>query len=507
LVQLLRDDEVRKSVERAIARLGEVAAPALIAHAQEADAPLRAAIVRALGRLAGAGEGPIPSFLVLKLKDPDPKTRRNAAIALGHFRFPGVEEALASAWEADPRPEMRRTIAATLGKIGAASALALLQSASQSDEPELARIATRAKLMVERTESRSTNSGARVDATRATAEPVAVVALSRAGLEGLLASELAETEGVAGVQVIGPGEVRLRLVGRLDALFGARTMVWFRFPLAPEPVHPGEAVHDAAARAVGSDLARRVFETWSCGTPRYRIAWVGGGHRRAATWDAARAISRRAPLLVNDPTASTWELSIGATTQVVEVSITPSALSDPRFEWRRGDVPAASHPTIAAALARVAGVEPADIVWDPFVGSGAELAERARLGPYRSLIGSDLDPRALGVARSNLDSVQVRARLEQADALLHNPQGVTLVITNPPMGRRASRERGLAGDLDRFVTHVAFVLRAGGRLVWIAPWPRRTRVVAERAGLRLDWSQVVDMGGFAAEMQRWTKPS
>jgi 23S rRNA G2445 N2-methylase RlmL len=191
----------------------------------------------------------------------------------------------------------------------------------------------------------------------------------------------------------------------------------------------------------------------------------------------------------------------------VEVSITPSALSDPRFEWRRGDVPAASHPTIAAALARVAGVEPADIVWDPFVGSGAELAERARLGPYRSLIGSDLDPRALGVARSNLDSVQVRARLEQADALLHSPQGVTLVITNPPMGRRASRERGLAGDLDRFVTHVAFVLRAGGRLVWIAPWPRRTRVVAERAGLRLDWSQVVDMGGFAAEMQRWTKPS
>jgi hypothetical protein len=43
--------------------------------------------------------------------------------------------------------------------------------------------------------------------------------------------------------------------------------------------------------------------------------------------------------------------------------------------------------------------------------------------------------------------------------------------------------------------------------VWVAPWPARARAAAARAGLVLDRALVVDMGGFDAEMQRWTKPS
>jgi hypothetical protein len=75
------------------------------------------------------------------------------------------------------------------------------------------------------------------------------------------------------------------------------------------------------------------------------------------------------------------------------------------------------------------------------------------------------------------------------------------------MGRRASRAPGLADTLDQFVAHAAAVLVAGGRLVWVAPWPARARAAAARAGLVLDRALVVDMGGFDAEMQRWTKPS
>jgi tRNA G10 N-methylase Trm11 len=145
------------------------------------------------------------------------------------------------------------------------------------------------------------------------------------------------------------------------------------------------------------------------------------------------------------------------------------------------------------------------VVWDPFVGAGAELVERALLGPYRSLEGTDLESRALASARSNLDAAHISARLDRADALAHRPAGVTLVITNPPMGRRASRVPGLMADLDRFVEHVAGLLAPGGRLVWVAPWPERSRRVGEAAGLRLEWDQVVDMGGFDAEMQRWMK--
>jgi 23S rRNA G2445 N2-methylase RlmL len=218
-----------------------------------------------------------------------------------------------------------------------------------------------------------------------------------------------------------------------------------------------------------------------------------------------RAIARRAPQLVNDPTASLWEVIVEAQARRVDVALEPRALVDPRFLWRRSSVPAASHPTIAAALARVAGLRDDDVVWDPFVGSGAELIERAALGPFRALLGTDVDPRALSAARDNLAAAGLSAHLEEADALVHAPGGVSLVITNPPMGRRASRAAGLAERLDRFVVHVASVLVRGGRFVWIAPWPPRARSAALGAGLSLDWARTVDMGGFDAEMQRWIR--
>ncbi|MFY0536671.1 TRM11 family SAM-dependent methyltransferase [Nannocystis pusilla] len=113
--------------------------------------------------------------------------------------------------------------------------------------------------------------------------------------------------------------------------------------------------------------------------------------------------------------------------------------ADPRFSYRSGDVPAASHPTIAAALARLAEVRQDDVVWDPFVGSGLELCERGLLGPAASLLGTDLDPRALAVAAANLRNAGLRAELTQADATTHRPAGVTLIVTNPPMGRRVHR--------------------------------------------------------------------
>jgi len=42
-----------------------------------------------------------------------------------------------------------------------------------------------------------------------------------------------------------------------------------------------------------------------------------------------------------------------------ELFLSPRGAADPRFTWRRADIPAASHPTIAAALARVGGVRAA----------------------------------------------------------------------------------------------------------------------------------------------------
>jgi 23S rRNA G2445 N2-methylase RlmL len=511
LVEMLTDETLGKPAERAIARVGAAALRTLRLRLDTASAPLRADLVRAIGRLVNEGQAPqgIP-LLIASLDDSDAKTRRNAAIALGHARASGVEDALLGAWQKDKRPEMRRSIAASLGKVGSVSSLSTLRDALNAGDPDLARIAGRASMMIERTASRGR--GTSIDLARSPSRPVDILALSRRGLEDLVAEELAKAAGVEGVRVSGPGRVGARLVGPLSSLFAARTMLGFRFVLPTEWTRDGEATSEVIARAVSSEPARHVFNTWTPGSVRYRIAWASGGHRRAATWDAARAIAHArgaqaeaAPELVNDPSGSTWELVVETSRRFVTIAIAPRALVDPRFAWRLGDVPAASHPTIAAALARVSGVRSDDVVWDPFVGSGSEIIERALLGPYRALVGSDLDVHALAVARKNLTAAGVHADLRVADALGDAPRGVTLIVTNPPMGRRASRIAGLSEMLDRFVTNAATALGRAGRLVWIAPSPQRSREVAARSGLNLDWARGVDMGGFDAEMQRWVK--
>jgi 23S rRNA G2445 N2-methylase RlmL len=502
LIDLLGDDELVKAAERAIGRLGEGAVVLLRQRFDGSVPPLRARVLRAIGRFPadpGAREA-----LIAALTDADPKTRRNAAMALGHVEGEPTETALLAAWQSDPRPEMRRTIAASLGKVGGARSASLLDEASTADDPELARIAAKAAMMVGRTTTRADRG--LVEDTRAPDKPVDVELLAREGLEELLSQELLDVPTVSDVRVTSPGHVRARLAGPLRSLFAARTMLSFGFPLPTEWTVDGETLEEVVARAVTSEAARAIFATFTKGAVRYRLAWQDGGHRRATTWSTAQAIAKRAPELVNDPTSSLWEVVVAETRRFVDVSLAPRGLSDPRFEWRKGDVPAASHPTIAAALARVAGVRDGDVVWDPFVGSGSELVERARLGPYRSLHGSDVEPRALAAARKNLDAAGLQAAtLEQGDVLSLQPPSVTLIITNPPMGRRASRERGLVDALDRFVEHAATVLAVGGRLVWITPWAERGRAAAARSGLSLEWARPVDMGGFDAEMQRFVR--
>lgn len=495
LLDLLGERDVAGAVERAVCRLGTEAIPAVRQRLQEAKPPLKPRLARLLGRL-GRGDADVMGDLVELLADADPKTRRNAALALGKQPVPArtaddakVEGALIAAWNRETHPDVRRSIEEALGKVGGPAALDLLS------RPELATVAGRAKTTLSRSLSRATPS--RVDPDRAPSEPVPIILHCRSGLAPILADELpAGFHARAG----GADRVSATLSGKLAEVFRARTMLWFGFPLPPESGDTGDAI----VRALSSEAARRVFETWTEGPIRYRIRWASGGHRRALVWATAESVARACPSLVNDPTASTWE-AVVETDGEVRIELVPKRLADPRFAYRSGDVPASSHPTIAAALARIAGARPDDVVWDPFVGSGLELVERALLGPWRAIVGTDRDPKAIEVARRNLAAARVRgAELRVANATEHLVPGVTLILTNPPMGRRV--DRGDVGPLlDRFLDHAAASLEPGGRLVWVSPLPRRTSARARRAGLVLTSSRDIDMGGFTAQIQAFRK--
>jgi len=183
-----------------------------------------------------------------------------------------------------------------------------------------------------------------------------------------------------------------------------------------------------------------------------------------------------------------------------ELEIWPRGLADPRFAYRVADVPASSHPTIAAALARVAGLRGDDVVWDPFVGAGAELVERARLGPYAELVGTDTDPRAIEAARKNLANLSVH--LSVGDARTFRPtRPVTLVVTNPPMGRRIKEKDGITRLLSDALAHFREVLAPGGRVVWLCPLFGDGAKMARAFGFSVERRGPVDLGGFSAELQ------
>ncbi len=509
---LLGADEARvRDVERAIGRLGAAGLPALTARFGRSGPDERARLVRAAGRLAAAGPE-ASSFLIAALADEDARTRRYAAVALGKLAkgTPGVEAALVGAWDRETRDDVRRAIADALGKAGTKEALERLR-AHAGEDARLAEVAARARLFIERDEARARSPGA-IDASRAPEAPVPVILRCRAGLERIVAGEIPERCGadlvLAGEPSPGSGLVRAELRGPLGTLFRVRTLESFALDLGARPASSRAEVTQALVEVMTSERARALVERWTSGPPRYRIAWGGGGHRRADVYRAAEAIARARPSWINDPKASLWELVAHESKGRVTFELSPRALKDPRFAYRVREVPAASHPPLAAALVRVAGVRADDVVWDPFVGAGTELVERALAGPYARLHGGDVDLRAVDAARANLAAAEVsRAEVACADARQGPPGPVTLVLTNPPMGRRVVRRAELGPLLDRVVQVASRALAPGGRMVWVSPLGARTAACARAEGMRVSHVCEVDLGGFSAALQRFDRPA
>jgi 23S rRNA G2445 N2-methylase RlmL len=225
--------------------------------------------------------------------------------------------------------------------------------------------------------------------------------------------------------------------------------------------------------------------------------------------DVAERAYALCPEILNDARQAPWAIDVHPTPHGDSVELRPRLARDPRQFYRTDDVPAASHPPLAACMARLAGSAEEEVVWDPFCRSGLELIERALLGGVRRVHGTDRDPRAIAISRANFAAVQVpgvEARFtccdfrEFAQTAGIEPGSVSLVISNPPLGRRLRipNLRGLFVDLFRAA---ATVLRPGGRLVVTNPF----RMDDVPPGLRLESRQMVDLGGFDCRLELYRR--
>ncbi|MGB1013106.1 MAG: methyltransferase [Nannocystaceae bacterium] len=519
LVDLLgeADRSKAKRVEKAFARVESTVIASrsklLIQRLNDAQAPLRGRLARVLGRLAVDN----PTFAA-DLRDPllaalagdDPQAERHAFAALGKLGpLTPVDKLVAHAQNEQRLPHLR-TFVETLGKCGNQAALEWIEALSTSieagqgpDDANLQRIVGRARLMLRRTIARPAESDRQPTLTAVLARPTRVVLNCRVGLQFQVAEVCRELCRETRVLHTDPGRVVVEHRGPLANLFQIRSALDFGIScrLGPGPLEK-ELVHTIKSAkpwlTAGLDLPVRL---------RLHFARGGdAGRQRSKIWQLAQALDHL-DWLLNDPTRSHWEAHIHGQAQRKSVTFVPRGFTDPRFAYRCADVPAASHPTVAAALAHYAvNAHSEGAVWDPFVGSGLELVECGLRNPEVELIGTDLDAKALDAASQNLESAGLasRADLRHTDALRATPAGVTTIITNPPMGRRV--QRGDVGPLlDQLMAHAQRVLPRGGKLWWVSPLPQRTRARARSLRWRLCASEIIDMGGFDAELQGFVR--
>ncbi|HQY60357.1 MAG TPA: methyltransferase domain-containing protein [Polyangiaceae bacterium] len=519
---LVGEDQANaKRAEAALVRAGAAATVGVIAFAEGAPRPEAYRVARLLGALGGE---PARAYLARRLREATGKERRWAATSLAKVSPTDAEgplldalDALGKAGEAGDvaRGEDVRAFVQALGKVGGRATLRALDRVTTPD-PETARVVEKARLLVTRTASRGETRGAvgpafDLEAPRDARGRVSLRFTCREGLESVLAEELGACGPRTQVMYTGRGFVSVVHTGPLREVLAARTALSLAFELdaySPPTEAPDGGLPARVAAFLTSPAVLEVVATEGHGRggkARFRLVLTSEGYGRAAVFEVARRVAASGAPLLNDPTESDWSFTVSERGDRLAALLEPKNVQSARFSYRTRDVPAASHPTVAAAIARLSAPRPDDVVWDPFCGSGLELIERARLGPARALVGTDVDPRAIDAALENARGAGVTVDVRQGDAReVPCPAGLTTVLTNPPLGRRVlpGEHEALLVDMLR---RVGAALAPGGRLVWISP-SRRLDAVADAAGLALQRAFDVDLGGFRGRLEIRVKP-
>lgn len=458
----------------------------------------RVALVRAVGVVflesgCASQRQAVVDWLQGLLEDPNERIRRYAMAALPKVgEREVVERALARMARGVSGERERRHASKALAKVAGGGALELADAMPVGVAQKIKAGAAR-------------EAGGRVLMDVEMPAGVRIHLRGRRGLEGFVRSEVEESRRLRGrMRVVGGGSgvVALEAAGgfTLGDVFSLRCFGTLNLVL-------GEAERDweAVAAVIASRRVWRMVRALTEETPRYRLEFVGEGHRRGAVAAIAERVHAFCPELLNDARSAMWAVDLHPAGGRLSVELRPRLVPDPRFSYRLVDVPAASHPPLAAAMALLAGR--GESVWDPFCGSGVELVERARLGGVRRVYGSDLSREALHAAESNLEAAGVGGVLRCCDfrgfpriAGIRDG-GLDQIITNPPLGRRVpiSDFNEMIGDLFALA---AEVLRPGGVLVLANPVGSAWR---EDPRLRRDVSQRVDFGGFDCRIERYRK--
>lgn len=469
----------------------------------------RVAVIRAVGTIFSrygteAEKDAVRAWLVGLLNDPQEKIRRYAVAALPKVGAGEEGEArMLALFRESGAAREKHHLGRALEKVGGVATLAVAESVQLPGVT-----AQKVRAAVLRKEQPGT---VRLGAPLRGSAGLQVNLRCRRGLEEIVSSEAEEKllpQGFRRVSVR-PGCVTLTPPPTFSfgMLYGMRCFATVGFPLGVIGSSSDPAWVEELARCIASSRTSSLMTAATEGAARYRVDFQGRGHQRGAVRRVIeRAYALRSEIL-NDARQAPWSvdvITVGRKQEGTLVELRPRLYPDPRLGYRQDDIAAASHPPLAACMARLAAetaTGDAERVWDPFCGSGLELIERSLLGGVAEVHGTDLDAAALEVARTNfaaagLDGVRSAFTCCDFRKAPVAPGSIDLIVTNPPLGRRVRVKdmQGLFADLLRFSVRA---LRPGGRLIYANP----LRNGPVSPALRRESCRTVDLGGFDCQLE------
>ncbi|MEO3811141.1 methyltransferase domain-containing protein [Sphaerisporangium sp. B11E5] len=181
--------------------------------------------------------------------------------------------------------------------------------------------------------------------------------------------------------------------------------------------------------------------------------------------------SRRAGA-VPAATGGGWRLTLDGESATLMLRAAPRPLH--RRPYKQAGLPGTLHPPVAAAMARLAGLQPGHTVLDPCCGAGTLLAEAYLHQPECVPRGYDLSPAAVHAARANTAAATGTGppiTVERADAgRLPVADGtVDRVLCNPPWGGQVPPGGLLARSASAWWAGLRRVLAPGGAAVVLLP--------------------------------------
>jgi tRNA (guanine6-N2)-methyltransferase len=322
--------------------------------------------------------------------------------------------------------------------------------------------------------------------------PNLYLAHTQPGFEGIAADEIAvRIHGAreitrravpdrAGMTIFfAPNASKLNQIRTAEDLFG---LAGYRAGLAPETASL-DKIRAAAREAplVEDAVQARVMVSPGARAGRrlkFRVVARMAGEHEFRRVDFQRAVERG----ILERGDHTWRLEeedadveFWATMIDAEFFITVR-LSDDSMrhrEYKAAHRPASLRASSAAALGWLSEPREDDVVLDPFCGAGTILIERAHLGRYAMLIGSDRDHAALAAAQINVAARYKPIRLENWDAgaLPLDDASVSKIVTNLPWGMRYGSHGENRKLYPLWFKEFGRVLKSGGTMVILtAEW-------------------------------------